>query len=118
MALYRASLAYLRGHRLEDALDFAARAEALANETGDQTMLAGSIVTMGWVRAVSGDLDAAIQAMQTALPIARQSGNPTILGLALHQSGRWRSASLTRPSATSRAWSASPGVGTAGAKCG
>ena len=70
MALYRTSLAYLRGHRLEDALDFAARAQALADETGDQTVLAGSLVTTGWVQAVSGNLDAAIEAMQTALPVA------------------------------------------------
>ena len=81
------SVVTFQAHQFEEALAYAERAHHLAQENCDRETLGGSLGTMAFVHAVTGDLAGAQPLADAAVAAARQSSSPMALGFALHVSG-------------------------------
>jgi class 3 adenylate cyclase/tetratricopeptide (TPR) repeat protein len=73
-ALHQIGLGCFWAHEFEKALEFSHRAQALASELGNHTILAATLFVIHWVHAVTGKLDQATHCAEEALQVSRMAG--------------------------------------------
>jgi tetratricopeptide (TPR) repeat protein len=86
-ALYQISSGYHRAHEIEQALDYAEQAKALALEIDAKNILAGSLFVMASVSKRAGQLDQAARDDEETLRISREAGDKALEGLTLIELG-------------------------------
>jgi class 3 adenylate cyclase/tetratricopeptide (TPR) repeat protein len=87
LALVGSSTALFLAHRFEDALDHARRAHEFGAKIGDETVVAGSLVTTVGVKLVTGELEGAGESLAEAMAAARAGHDPVLEGMAHVWSG-------------------------------
>lgn len=78
LALFQLALAETWAHRFEPAIMHAEEGRDLAQATGNQAALAGCLFTLGFVRAVTGDIAGARETAGAAFEAARRAGDPLL----------------------------------------
>ena len=86
-ALYQISSGYFRAHAIEQALDYAEQAKALALEIDAKNILAGSLFVMASVYKRAGQLEQATRDEEETLRLSREAGTKLLKGSPSSSSG-------------------------------
>ena len=86
-ALYQISSGYFRAHAIEQALDYAEQAKALALEIDAKNILAGSLFVRASIYKRAGQLEQATRDEEETLRLSREAGDKTLEGFTLIELG-------------------------------
>jgi class 3 adenylate cyclase/tetratricopeptide (TPR) repeat protein len=81
VALFQAGISLHWAHRFEEAMDCAQRAAVIGEELGSDAIVAGSLITIEGVHAVTGNQSAAAEVIDEASRVAARSEVPLLEGV-------------------------------------